>query len=465
MLGGSILDLVSYGMAPSSIVTPVGSLTLVVNIGLAHWWLGEEIYRQDWIGSFLIITGATLTVIFGNQEETCLTVQELTALYATESMLIYMIGVGVIVLFSFLFQYHAERVLKRYVKTYKADKSGPDVVEIELSSSPSLHADSAPADPFPGNKNGIDVPVVVDVGARVTGGEKIGGSSSPTTGRITPCPPPIYDSAAVVESARKRSTAQNAEAAAAQAGVGAETPSAGFEAPAAGERVSDGAGPPAHLESADSKAVAAAGVGTGGDRPRLARISARPRLGSHGTGEVIGPAGRPMRGGTASADNAGAVVASAPAGAANPSTDPRSSPGRHVVNPPSAYEAYARFHPVSVAVLAGTLGAQTVLFAKSVAEAVKSSIAGSPQFGEPWPYVFAAATIGFIVVQQNWLAHALRFFDASFVVPVFQGTFITVSVLGGVFYFQELDGQSTVNLVMFPIAVVVSCFAAKNGLV
>ncbi|KAA0172144.1 hypothetical protein FNF28_00147 [Cafeteria roenbergensis] len=299
---GAIMDFVSYGLAPSSIVTPVGSLTLVVNIFLAHWWLGENIYMQDYVGTFFIVAGATMTVVFGNQSDSCLPVSELAARYATTGMIVYMAcAVAIVAAIS---------------------GTGP-----------------APPGDGPDSKLGV----LVQSGSAASG-----------------------------------------ERSAADAGTGA-----GAGASSAAPEAKDAAGDSSSEEG-------------------------------------------------------------------SPAASPTSS--QHVVDPPSAYEPYAQWHPVSVSVLAGTLGAQTVLFAKSVAETIKTTAGGDSQLDQPAPYLFLLALVFFIVVQQMWLAHALRFFDAAFVVPVFQGTYIAVSVLGGVAYFQELNGLSTVNLIMFPISVLVVLF-------
>ena len=331
---GSLLDLTSYGMAPSSIVTPVGSLTLVVNIFLAHWWLGESIYRQDYAGTVLIVAGATMTVVFGNQSETCLPVAELARRYGTWSMGAYIGGVVVVIAAMYLVQRHAEKLLKRSVTDYRTEQA---------------EAEGA---------------LEVEVGAAEGGGR---------------------------------------------------TPS--VAAPSA----------------------AAPGAGAGGSG-----------------GEAQSKQGPPVAAGSSSPG----AAAPAPAGKGG-----ASKPGQSVAVPsdgassvrrtPSAYESWAQWHPVAVAVVAGTLGAQTVLFAKSFAETIKVTLAGNSQLGEPYPYVFLVALVAFIAAQQSWLAHALQYFDAAFVVPVFQGTFITVSVLGGVAYWQELDGLGTLNLIMFPVAVLV----------
>lgn len=45
--------------------------------------------------------------------------------------------------------------------------------------------------------------------------------------------------------------------------------------------------------------------------------------------------------------------------------------------------------------------------------------------------------------QIHWLAFGLQFFDAVFIVPVFQCFFISVSIFGGGVYFKEFSKMST----------------------
>ena len=55
----------------------MGSLSLVTNIGFAHFWLGEETSKLDLVGTILILVGATIAVAFGDHDEQCYTMEEL----------------------------------------------------------------------------------------------------------------------------------------------------------------------------------------------------------------------------------------------------------------------------------------------------------------------------------------------------------------------------------------------------
>ena len=62
---GSILHAGALAFGPQSLLTPVTSVTLVVNTFLAHKYLNEPLRKQDIFGTVLIIIGCVVAVIFG----------------------------------------------------------------------------------------------------------------------------------------------------------------------------------------------------------------------------------------------------------------------------------------------------------------------------------------------------------------------------------------------------------------
>lgn len=104
---------------------------------------------------------------------------------------------------------------------------------------------------------------------------------------------------------------------------------------------------------------------------------------------------------------------------------------------------------MSYPALSGICGAQSILFAKSVAELVKTTAEGDSQFGNVITYVFALAMFASVFLQIHWLAHGLQHFDAVFIVPVFQCFFISVSIFGGGVYFKEFARMNALSLAMF----------------
>lgn len=87
---GAMGDFAALGLAAQSIVAPIGSLKLLANIFFAHFWLGEVLTKFDLIGTFFIISGSTMAVLFGDHTQKGYTVQELTWYWKQPSAIIYM---------------------------------------------------------------------------------------------------------------------------------------------------------------------------------------------------------------------------------------------------------------------------------------------------------------------------------------------------------------------------------------
>ena len=108
--------------------------------------------------------------------------------------------------------------------------------------------------------------------------------------------------------------------------------------------------------------------------------------------------------------------------------------------------------------LAGTIGAQSVLFAKCSVELLVNTFgpAHSNMFAE-WPsYLVMACMFGSIFMQIHYLNEGLRRFSSTYSIPVFQAFWILVSVVSGLIYYREWKGLDTVSCVMFSIGVCVT---------
>ncbi|GLE03303.1 hypothetical protein PINS_up012193 [Pythium insidiosum] len=113
------------------------------------------------------------------------------------------------------------------------------------------------------------------------------------------------------------------------------------------------------------------------------------------------------------------------------------------------YKRFRRIHPVIYPALSGIFGAQSVLFAKSAIELIKTTASGSNQFATFGTYAITLSMFTCVFLQIHWLAHGLQSFDAVFIVPVFQCFFISVSIFGGGVYFKEFSSMSALALGMF----------------
>ncbi|CAK4182570.1 unnamed protein product [Aphanomyces euteiches] len=120
------------------------------------------------------------------------------------------------------------------------------------------------------------------------------------------------------------------------------------------------------------------------------------------------------------------------------------------------YRPFTTFHSLVFPTLSGAFGAQSILFAKSVAELIKSTIAGVNQFTTAGTYFIALGMFACIFLQIHWLAQGLEHFDAVFIVPIFQCVFISISIVGGAVYFDEFAAMSTTTLIMFLVGVLIT---------
>ena len=71
-------------------------------------------------------------------------------------------------------------------------------------------------------------------------------------------------------------------------------------------------------------------------------------------------------------------------------------------------------------------------------------------------FLIVAILLASIFAQLHWMAIGLQQFDALIIVPIFQCFFISVSILGGGVYFDELSKLSAVQASMFTFGVLLT---------
>jgi hypothetical protein len=103
------------------------------------------------------------------------------------------------------------------------------------------------------------------------------------------------------------------------------------------------------------------------------------------------------------------------------------------------YLRWKIMHPIVLSGLSGIVGAQSVLFAKCSAELFKVTFDGDNQFTKWETYVIILSMTFTIINQLQWLANALKYFDAVIVIPLFQAFFIAFGVVGAGVLFAEFD--------------------------
>lgn len=86
---GSIIDFLSFGLAPQSLLAPLAALSLVWNLGMASYLLGEKYTRADIYATILIFVGTGVTISYASHEEKDYDLATLMDLWGQERMLSY----------------------------------------------------------------------------------------------------------------------------------------------------------------------------------------------------------------------------------------------------------------------------------------------------------------------------------------------------------------------------------------
>jgi len=118
------------------------------------------------------------------------------------------------------------------------------------------------------------------------------------------------------------------------------------------------------------------------------------------------------------------------------------------------YLRLVKYHRFCYAALSGTIGAQSVLFAKCTAELVVNSVMGQGfllSYYQTWLVLICMCTTVFL--QLKWLNQGLQRFDALYIVPVFQSFWILISVIAGLIFFGEYAEMNKIQSAMFPVGI------------
>jgi hypothetical protein len=133
----------------------------------------------------------------------------------------------------------------------------------------------------------------------------------------------------------------------------------------------------------------------------------------------------------------------------------------------AAYLRWKIMHPVVLSGLSGIVGAQSVLFAKCSAELFKVTFDGDNQFNKWETYVIVLSMTFTIINQLQWLANALKYFDAVIVIPLFQAFFIAFGVVGAGVLFAEFDNLQLWEKLTFAAGCAITiagvCLLAQRG--
>ena len=89
IISDAFIDMATFGMAPQSLLAPLGAASLVWNTLLAPCLLGERLGKIELLGTFIIIVGATLAVAFSNHETPTYTMPDIHDLWSAPLMICY----------------------------------------------------------------------------------------------------------------------------------------------------------------------------------------------------------------------------------------------------------------------------------------------------------------------------------------------------------------------------------------
>lgn len=112
---GNLGDIVALGLAPQSLITPVGGGSgMIVNAILAHYFLNETFQRRDAIATALIVGGVVQVALFADKSDTSFTLAELEVLFCRAAFVAYVAIVGVVCIFLIGLVRHVELLYESF---------------------------------------------------------------------------------------------------------------------------------------------------------------------------------------------------------------------------------------------------------------------------------------------------------------------------------------------------------------
>jgi hypothetical protein len=121
------------------------------------------------------------------------------------------------------------------------------------------------------------------------------------------------------------------------------------------------------------------------------------------------------------------------------------------------------FRMLHYTAIAGSLGGETMIFAKTSSEIVKNSIL-EHQFDDmknPFIYLAIIMTITLAVTQLHVLNTGLAKFEALMVIPVYQSFFNVFAITGGLIFFQEYQGMTRKDGIFYTCGILITLIGVK----
>jgi hypothetical protein len=95
---GSLVDFAALGFAPATVISCMGSLTLVLNMILAPILIGEAVFLRDVFVNFIVIMGTLISVWFGPHDTPEYDLEDLVRLVKEPTFIMYQSMFGIWVL-------------------------------------------------------------------------------------------------------------------------------------------------------------------------------------------------------------------------------------------------------------------------------------------------------------------------------------------------------------------------------
>ena len=118
---GALFDFGALAFAPQSVVAPLGSLTLVINVFLAPIMHKEKATCKTMIATCIIILGCVITVIFSAKEDSFSSLNDVFNLYRSNAFYFYSVITGSYVVFLWLMIQYMVYLSKAYKDRYRQD--------------------------------------------------------------------------------------------------------------------------------------------------------------------------------------------------------------------------------------------------------------------------------------------------------------------------------------------------------
>eukprot|EP00823_Brevimastigomonas_motovehiculus_P006273 TRINITY_DN513_c0_g1_i1.p1 TRINITY_DN513_c0_g1~~TRINITY_DN513_c0_g1_i1.p1 ORF type:complete len:1038 (+),score=406.69 TRINITY_DN513_c0_g1_i1:116-3229(+) len=117
-----------------------------------------------------------------------------------------------------------------------------------------------------------------------------------------------------------------------------------------------------------------------------------------------------------------------------------------------------RYQAFAYPALAGSMGAHSVLCAKSAAEVIKQTSRGENQFVHAASYFMIGGLALSLFFQMKLLNDGLSKADALYIVPVYQVSWVVMNTIVGLIYFQDYNTMGMLHVAMFVLGILIAVF-------